>query len=123
MKFLVGLLVALLILLQYRVWLSDGGLREVVHLRAAVAAQEAENATLTERNLQLAAEVRDLRSGTAALEERARNDLGMVGRGETFYQVVPPGTPLSSRAGAPLPVRAPAVGAPVTLSVPQAAAP
>ena len=107
MKFLVGLLLALLLLLQYRLWISETGVRESVHLRAAVAAQRAENDELSRRNAQLAAEVIDLRKGTAALEERARNDLGMIGRAETFYQVVPPGTPLSARP-APVPVPAPA---------------
>jgi cell division protein FtsB len=99
MKFLVGLLLALLLLLQYRLWLSENGFRESTHLRAAVAAQQAENAALERRNRELAAEVLDLRSGSAALEERARNDLGMIGKAETFYQVVPPGTPLSARPG------------------------
>lgn len=100
MKLFLGLLVTVLLLLQYRLWVSEDGLREVVHLRDAVAAQQAENATLAERNGQLAAEVVDLRSGNTALEERARNDLGMVGAHETFYQVVPTG-------GAPLPAVAP----------------
>jgi cell division protein FtsB len=100
MKLFLGLLVTVLLLLQYRLWLSEDGLREVVHLRDAVAAQQAENATLGERNGQLAAEVVDLRSGNTALEERARNDLGMVGTHETFYQVVPTG-------GAPLPAAVP----------------
>ena len=58
--------------------------------RAAIEAQNEENERLAERNRQLAAEVRDLKEGRAALEERARTDLGMVGRNETFFQVVPP---------------------------------
>lgn len=108
MRFLVGLLAVVLVLLQYRLWLSENGVRESVHLRAAVAAQRAENEELSRRNAQLAAEVIDLRKGTAALEERARNDLGMIGRAETFYQVVPPGTPLSARPNAaPVPGVAP----------------
>lgn len=112
MKLLVGLLVTLLLLLQYRLWLSENGVRESMHLHAAVAAQQAENETLARRNRELAAEVMDLRSGSAALEERARNDLGMIGRAETFYQVVPPGTPLSARpGGVPTPAEAPLVPA------------
>ena len=108
MKFLAGLLLALLLLLQYRLWLSENGVRESMHLRAAVAAQQSENEALARRNRELAAEVIDLRSGSAALEERARNDLGMIGRAETFYQVVPPGTPLSARpGGVPTPTEAP----------------
>jgi cell division protein FtsB len=84
-----GLLVALL-LLQYRLWLSDDGVRELSRLDAAVAAQQGEDDKLAERNQQLAAEVRDLKKGVAALEERARSELGMISRNETFYQVVPP---------------------------------
>ena len=53
-------------------------------------AQRTENDQLAERNRQLAAEVRDLKTGMDALEERARSDLGMIARNETFYQVVPP---------------------------------
>lgn len=88
MKFLVAGLAAVFLLLQYRLWLSDEGLREVWHLDAAVAAQRADNAVLAERNAQLKAEVDDLKKGLTAIDERARNDLGMVGRSETFYQVI-----------------------------------
>jgi cell division protein FtsB len=90
MKFLAVGLVALLVVLQYRLWLGDGGMREVARLRAEIEQQEVENATLRERNRTLAAEVQDLKKGTVAIEERARTDLGMVGQRETFYQVVTP---------------------------------
>ena len=95
MKWLAAALAVAVILLQYRVWFSDDGARGVARLRQAVAAQRAENDQLTERNRQLAAEVHDLKTGMDALEERARSDLGMIARNETFYQVVPP------RPGAP----------------------
>jgi cell division protein FtsB len=98
MRWLLIALAAVLVLLQYRVWLSEDGVREVARLKEAVAAQRAENDRLTERNRQLAAEVRDLKSGMAALEERARSDLGMVAGGETFYQVVPASTPAEGEA-------------------------
>ena len=89
MKWLaISLLVALL-LLQYRLWMSGDGVHEVWRLGSAVSTQQAENERLAERNRQLAAEVRDLKQGYAALEERARTDLGMVAGNETFYQVVP----------------------------------
>jgi cell division protein FtsB len=90
MKWFAALFAALLLLLQYRVWLSPDGAREVLRLESAVAQQQSENARLLERNRQLAAEVRDLKQGYAALEERARTDLGMIAGNETFYQVVPP---------------------------------
>ena len=84
---LIGLL-AVLALLQYRLWASDEGMREVWHLAEAVKSQRADNAVLIERNGQLKAEVADLKNGLTALEERARHDLGMITVTETFYQVV-----------------------------------
>jgi len=89
MKWLAAALGLVLLLLQYRLWFSADGVSEVWQLRNATATQRQQNAALSERNRQLAAEVRDLKQGYAALEERARNDLGMIGRNETFYQVVP----------------------------------
>lgn len=89
MKWLAAALAVAVILLQYRVWLSEDGVRGLGRLRQAVAVQRADNEQLAERNRQLAAEVRDLKTGMAALEERARSDLGMIARNETFYQVVP----------------------------------
>ncbi len=90
MKWLAAALLVVVVLLQYRLWLSDDGVRELARLEADVAAQRAEDERLAERNRQLAAEVRDLKKGVAALEERARSELGMIARNETFYQVVPP---------------------------------
>jgi cell division protein FtsB len=88
MKYLAAALLVVLVLLQYRLWLGEGGMREVSRLRAEIATQELENETLRERNRTLAAEVQDLKKGTIAIEERARTDLGMIGKSETFYQVV-----------------------------------
>lgn len=90
MKFLAAGLLVLLVLLQYRLWLGDGSMREVARLRTEIEHQKTENTTLRERNRTLAAEVQDLKKGTTAIEERARTDLGMVGQGETFFQVVTP---------------------------------
>lgn len=90
MKFYAAALAVVLVLLQYRLWVTDDGLRSVRHLQQSVAAQRAENKTLSLRNGQLVAEVKDLKEGTAALEERARNDLGMIGANETFFQVAEP---------------------------------
>ncbi len=90
MKLLAAALLAALVLLQYRIWISGEGVRPVYRLERAVAAQEKLNARLTRRNARLAAEVADLKTGTAALEERARSELGMIGPHETFYMVVEP---------------------------------
>ena len=91
MRVLLLLLVALLALLQYRFWLGSGGQHEVAALRGQVQRQHAENQRLQERNAALAAEVEDLKSGEAAVEERARSELGMVKPGETFYRVIEDG--------------------------------
>ena len=93
LRAIVLLLVVLLGWLQYRLWLGNGGQREVLALQGQVARQEAENARLRQRNDALAAEVQDLKSGEAAVEERARSELGMIRPGETFYRVVDPAPP------------------------------
>ena len=99
MKWLSGALLTVVLLLQYRLWLSDDGVRELSRLSEAVDHQKAENEELEARNQQLVAEVADLKAGMAAIEERARSELGMIGRNETFFQVVPnrPRTSLPTR--------------------------
>jgi len=94
------------VLLQYRVWVSDHGVREVSRLSAAVEAQAAANKEQRERNRQLVAEVNDLKVGLTALEERARSELGMVGNSETFYQVVTAATPAPIAPAAGMTARA-----------------
>jgi cell division protein FtsB len=89
MKWLAAALLVVILLLQYRLWLSNDGVREVTRLNAEVERQKAENDELQGRNQQMVAEVADLKSGMTAIEERARSELGMIGRNETFYQVVP----------------------------------
>jgi cell division protein FtsB len=101
MKLLAAALIVVLVLLQYRLWLGEGGMREVRRLRVEIQAQLDENQQLKERNRTLAAEVLDLKKGTVAIEERARTDLGMVGKGETFYQVVPPSASVAPEPAKP----------------------
>ncbi|MBW6476524.1 MAG: cell division protein FtsB [Chromatiales bacterium] len=88
MKWLAGILLFLLLISQYTLWFGNGGLLRVWQISAMVADQQAENARLLERNQALEAEVMDLKEGIAAIEERARSDLGMIKRGETFFQVI-----------------------------------
>jgi cell division protein FtsB len=86
-------ILALLLLLgalQAKLWLGNGGWRDAKALQHTVEEQRAENARLQQRNDALTAEVEDLKSGEAAVEERARSELGMVKPGETFYRVVEP---------------------------------
>ena len=90
------LLLVLLAWLQYRLWFGSGGQREVQVLQHRVQQQERDNAGLQQRNDALAAEVEDLKSGEAAVEERARNELGMIKPGETFYRVVEPQQPAAA---------------------------
>jgi cell division protein FtsB len=89
MRFLMVVLAVVLVLLQARLWLSNGGLREVWRLETEVARRVDDNAQLAARNSALEAEVRDLKDGLAAAEERARTELGMIHSGETFYQIAP----------------------------------
>jgi cell division protein FtsB len=89
MKWFAGILLVVVLALQYRLWMSSDGVRELARLTEAVDRQKAENDELQARNQQMVAEVSDLKAGMAAIEERARSELGMIGRNETFYQVVP----------------------------------
>ncbi len=88
MRWLGAGLLVLLVLLQTRLWLGDGSIPEALTLRQALQVQRAENAELDERNRALAADVADLRQGLDAIEERARRDLGLIGKDETFYRVI-----------------------------------
>lgn len=88
MRYLVAILLGLLLMLQYRLWLGEGGVLEVHRLNSVIAEQRADNQLLKRRNEALEAEVKDLKSGLEAIEERARRELGMVKDGEVFYQVV-----------------------------------
>lgn len=88
LRIILLLLVVLLAWLQYRLWFGNGGTREVAALQGQVEQQARQNSGLQARNAALAAEVADLKSGEAAIEERARSELGMIRPGETFYRVV-----------------------------------
>lgn len=90
LRWIAVILVVLLVALQVKLWLGEGGMRDLHGLRARVAAQQAENARLKQRNQALSAEVQDLKHGQQAIEARARSELGLVKPGETFYQVVSP---------------------------------
>ena len=106
MRIFAVILGLLVLLLQYRLWISEQGKREVWRLTQAVEAQAAANAEQRERNRQLLAEVTDLKVGLTALEERARSELGMVGNSETFYQIVTPATPAPAAPATSLTARA-----------------
>ncbi|HBN14664.1 cell division protein FtsB [Pseudohongiella sp. SYSU M77423] len=88
MKVIVSGLVVVLLLLQWRLWIGEGGVRDLRLLEEQLAAQQAENSALRQRNQLLEREVLDLKNGLDAIEERARSDLGMVGEDETFYMLI-----------------------------------
>ena len=85
-----AILLLLLILLQYRLWLGDGGYASVYRLNREIQTQSHANKALNTRNRQLEAEINSLKEGDAATEERARADLGMVKEGESFFLITEP---------------------------------
>ena len=89
MRILVAILLVVLLALQFKLWFGEGGVSDISTLRDRVETQEAENAMLQARNDELRAEVEDLQNRLEAVEERARNELGLIREGEDFYQVVP----------------------------------
>ncbi|MFT5505751.1 MAG: cell division protein FtsB [Gammaproteobacteria bacterium] len=86
---MIGILIFLLVSLQYRIWFGDGSLSEVVQLSRELEIQKQKLKLLEDRNRLLEAEVLDLQNGWDAFEEKARNDLGMIKEGETFIQLIP----------------------------------
>ena len=90
MRIVIGILVILLLLLQYRLWVGEGSLAEVNNLKQEIVTQQQKLEQLRLRNRALTAEVQDLKQGLNAIEERARSELGMIRKGETFYQIIEP---------------------------------
>ena len=89
MRILAFTLAGLILLLQYPLWLGKGSWLRVWDLDRQVQAQKDQNAALQTRNVALDAEVKDLKQGVDAVEERARYELGMIKRDEVFFQIVP----------------------------------
>jgi cell division protein FtsB len=88
MKAILVMLLCVLVLLQVRLWTGAGSVADIVRLKGAIAEQDEENAGLQARNQVLMDDVSDLRNGLDSIEERARNELGMIRQGETFYLIV-----------------------------------
>ena len=87
-KWLLALLLVSLAVLQYRLWVGDGGIRERQVLRGQVEQQQRDNEAAQERNLALYEELREIQQGPAAVEARARRELGMIREGEQFIWVI-----------------------------------
>ena len=81
-------LLILLVFLQYRLWFQPGGVIEMIHLKKQLAAEQLQNEKLKKRNQQVLLQVQQLHKNQEAVEMRARQELGMIKQGETFYQVV-----------------------------------
>jgi cell division protein FtsB len=103
LKILGAVLVLLIVLIQYPLWLGKGGWLRAWEVDRQVEIQQAKNRQLEVRNGALAAEVRDLKQGSEAIEERARQELGMLRPDEVFYQFVPDRTPRKSGSEPDLP--------------------
>jgi len=88
MKIFLSIIILLIVLLQYRLWFSNGGIAQIQHDQLMLADLKKQVEEKRERNAALYAEVEDLRKGQESLEERARKELGMIRDGETFFQVL-----------------------------------
>jgi cell division protein FtsB len=88
MKYLPHTLIALIIAIQYPLWIGKGSWLRVWEVNKQLTEQKDKNTKLAERNAGLDADVRDLKEGLVAVEERARVELGMIKTNETFYQVI-----------------------------------
>ena len=101
LRWIALILIALLIALQVKLWVGDGGMRDLRTIRSRVSEQQTENTRLKQRNDALHADVEDLKHGQDAVEARARSQLGLIKPGEVFYQVVMP--PSGSSVAVPPP--------------------
>ena len=88
-KLINGVLIALLLLLQGRLWFGKNSVLDYQNLTRQVAQQIQQNANLFQRNALLQADIEDLTLGMDAIEERARSELGLIKQGETFYRILP----------------------------------
>ncbi|MEI2783157.1 MAG: cell division protein FtsB [Candidatus Competibacter sp.] len=105
MQILVAALIAVLTVMQYLLWVDEDGVRQTYALRISVQAQTEENAALNERNRALEADIKDLKTGLMAIEERARSEMGMIRQDETFYRLLeePPSKSIAPDNPAPPP--------------------
>ena len=114
LRWIALILIALLIGLQVKLWVGDGGMRDLRAIRARVSEQQAENAKLKQRNDALHADVEDLKHGQDAVEARARSQLGLIKPGEVVYQVV--NAPAGATSNAPPPASTAAAATPASAS-------
>ncbi len=89
MRLMSGILLIIFLLLQYRLWLGKNSVSDYIALKNEVTRQQLDNEKLKRRNKLLYADTNDLKSGLEAIEERARNELGMIKENETFFRLIP----------------------------------
>jgi len=89
MRFVTTVLFVFLLMLQYRLWFGKNSVPDYLSLKEEVIRQEGVNDKLKQRNKLLYADTDDLKLGVEAIEERARNELGMIKEGETFFRIIP----------------------------------
>lgn len=92
MRVLIFIFVLMFFALQYRLWVGEGSYAEVKHLKTEIAKQKSDLKRMQQENLELQAEIQDLKQGLGAIEERARLELGMIREGEIYFQIVEPET-------------------------------
>ena len=97
LRILAAVLLSLMVFLQYSLWFGDGGIAEGVRLQEKIVVEEARNAELKARNDRLAHQVLELQNGHMAVEQHAREELGLVKEGEDYYQFVEPSEPVSQQ--------------------------
>jgi cell division protein FtsB len=88
MRYILGVLLVILLLLQLRLWVGEGSLTDIDRLDEEIAAQGQANAVLEARNTALQQEVSDLKTGLDSIEEHARSELGLIKQGETYYLLI-----------------------------------
>ena len=97
MKFITLLLVLLLLIMQINIWLNKDGYSSIVEIKELIQNQQKENDEMVSRNSQLKEEIKDLKDGYAVIEEKAREDIGMIKEGEEFYLLTEPKPDLEAK--------------------------
>ncbi|HIN13609.1 MAG TPA: cell division protein FtsB [Gammaproteobacteria bacterium] len=97
MKFIALLLVLLLVMMQVNIWLTKDGYSRVAEIKELIQDQQKENNEMVSRNSQLREEIKDLKDGYSAIEEKAREDIGMIKEGEEFYLLTEPRPDLEAK--------------------------
>ena len=90
MKIITVLLILLLLMMQASIWLTRDGYSSIIEIKKSMQYQQKENDEMVFRNTQLKEEIKDLKNGYAAIEEKARADIGMIKEGEEFYLIAEP---------------------------------